>query len=112
VTANPVLIRDLVAANHILYDHGVVDAFGHVSVRRFLLARNMAPGSVTARDILEFHLDGSPVDPQGPRPGDLSARIYLRQPKKVQHLGSCFGFPSVGDLSGFPRSQGLQHACA
>ena len=74
MTANPDLIRDLVVANHILYDHGVVDAFGHVSVRhdkqpdRFLLARNMAPGSVTASDILEFHIDGSPVDPQGPRP--------------------------------------------
>jgi HCOMODA/2-hydroxy-3-carboxy-muconic semialdehyde decarboxylase len=74
MTANRALILDLVVANHILYDHGVVDAFGHVSVRhdkqpdRFLLARNMAPGSVTAGDILEFNLDGSPVDPQGPRP--------------------------------------------
>ena len=52
MTPDPALIRDIVAANHILYDHGVVDAFGHVSVRhdklpdRFLLARNMAPGSV------------------------------------------------------------------
>jgi hypothetical protein len=49
-------------------------AFGHVSVRhrklpdRFLLAHNMAPGSVTASDILEFHIDGSPVNRQGPRP--------------------------------------------
>ena len=65
--ANPALIANLVAANHILYDHGVVDAFGHVSVRhdqwpdRFLLARNMAPGSVMVSDILEFHLDGCPV---------------------------------------------------
>ena len=48
MTANPALIADIVAANHILYDHGVVDAFGHVSARhdkqpdRFLLARNMA----------------------------------------------------------------------
>ena len=68
MSADPALISDLVVANHILYDHGVVDAFGHVSARhdkhpdRFLLARNMAPGSVTAGDILEFHLDGSPVD--------------------------------------------------
>jgi HCOMODA/2-hydroxy-3-carboxy-muconic semialdehyde decarboxylase len=74
MSADPALISDLVVANHILYDHGVVDAFGHVSARhdqhpdRFLLARNMAPGNVTAADILEFHLDGSPVDPQGPRP--------------------------------------------
>src|SRR5262245_22507609 len=74
MTADPALIADLVTANHVLYDHDVVDAFGHVSARhdkqpdRFLLARNMAPGSVTAGDILQFHLDGSPVDPQGPRP--------------------------------------------
>src|SRR5436190_17207560 len=48
----PALVEDLVAANHILVDEGVLDAFGHVSVRhdtqpdRFLLARNMAPGQV------------------------------------------------------------------
>src|SRR5437762_14124227 len=73
-SVDPQVLEDLVDANHILFNKGVVDAFGHVSVRhdkrpdRFLLARNMAPGSVTAGDILEFNLDGSPVDPQGPRP--------------------------------------------
>jgi HCOMODA/2-hydroxy-3-carboxy-muconic semialdehyde decarboxylase len=89
MTPDPALIADLVAANHILYDHGVVDAFGHVSVRhdkrpdRFLLARNMAPGSVTAGDILEFHLDGSPVGPQGPRPyleRFIHSEIYAARP--------------------------------
>jgi hypothetical protein len=51
---SPTLLEDLVVANHILFEQGVVDAFGHISVRhetqpdRFLLARNMAPGSVTA----------------------------------------------------------------
>lgn len=69
--ADPRLIADLVTANHILLDQGVVDAFGHVSVRhdkqadRFLLARNMAPGLVTAADILEFDLDGNPIAAQG-----------------------------------------------
>ncbi len=64
-------IEDLVAANRILSDQGVVDGFGHVSVRheedatRFLLARSMAPGLVTADDILEFDLDGNALDPQG-----------------------------------------------
>ncbi len=62
------LVEDLVAANHILSDQGVVDAFGHVSVRhdqqpdRFLLARNMAPGQVTADDIVQYALDGTPLD--------------------------------------------------
>jgi len=66
------LIEDLVVANHILYDQGVVDGFGHVSVRsnkdpsHFLMARSMAPGLVTQSDILEFDLDGNAVDnPQG-----------------------------------------------
>ena len=86
---DPTLISELVVGNHILYDHGVVDAFGHISARhdkhpdRFLLARNMAPGSVTATDILEFHLDGSPVDPQGPRPyleRFIHGEIYAARP--------------------------------
>src|SRR6266446_6855018 len=57
-TPHPDLIDDLVAANRILSDQGVVDGFGHVSVRhdtdpaRFLLARSMAPGLVSADDIL------------------------------------------------------------
>ena len=69
--ADPALIEDLVAANRILYDQGVVDGFGHVSARHdknpehFLLARSMAPGLVTAADIMEFDRDGNAVDPQG-----------------------------------------------
>jgi HCOMODA/2-hydroxy-3-carboxy-muconic semialdehyde decarboxylase len=70
-TADPGLIDDLVAANRILYDQGVVDGFGHVSVRHatnpdhFLLARSMAPGLVTSSDIMEFDRDGNAVDQQG-----------------------------------------------
>ena len=68
---DPELIDDLVAANRILSDQGVVDGFGHVSARhpgdpkRFLLARSMAPGLVTADDIMEFDLDGVAHDPRG-----------------------------------------------
>jgi ribulose-5-phosphate 4-epimerase/fuculose-1-phosphate aldolase len=68
------LIDDLVTANHILYNEGVVDGFGHVSVRhptrpeRFLLSRSIAPGNVKAEDIMEFDLDGNPVDPRGRKP--------------------------------------------
>jgi ribulose-5-phosphate 4-epimerase/fuculose-1-phosphate aldolase len=68
---DPALVDDLVAANRILYDQGVVDGFGHVSTRhdrdakRFLLARSMAPGLVTKDDILEFDLDGNAVDAKG-----------------------------------------------
>jgi ribulose-5-phosphate 4-epimerase/fuculose-1-phosphate aldolase len=72
--ADRALIDDLVAANRILYNEGVVDGFGHVSGRhdrnpeRFLLARSMARGLVTAADLMEFDLAGDPVDPQGRTP--------------------------------------------
>src|SRR5579863_1705176 len=65
-------IRELVDANHILFDQGVVDGFGHVSARhperpdRFLLARSMAPALVTEKDMLEFDLDGNPVQSDAP----------------------------------------------
>lgn len=64
-------IDDLVYANRILYDQGVLDGFGHVSVRdgenptHFLLSRSMAPGLVRTRDILEYDLDGAPIDAAG-----------------------------------------------
>ena len=64
-------IDELLAANHILFDQGVVDGFGHVSVRhpasgdRFLLARSIAPALVTSADIMEFDLDANPLDAGG-----------------------------------------------
>jgi ribulose-5-phosphate 4-epimerase/fuculose-1-phosphate aldolase len=86
------LIEELVLANHILFDQGVVDAFGHVSVRhdrapdRFLLARNMAPGSVAADDIVEFTLDGDPVNAGGRKvylERFIHGEIYRRRPDVV-----------------------------
>ena len=81
IAPDPRLVADLVTANHILYDQHVVDAFGHVSVRhdkrpeRFLLARSMAPALVTAADIVEFDLDGSPLAAEG-RPVYLERFIH------------------------------------
>ena len=59
--------RDLVIANRILAAEGVMDAYGHVSMRhpmhqnRFLLARSCSPALVTEDDIMEFALDGEPI---------------------------------------------------
>jgi ribulose-5-phosphate 4-epimerase/fuculose-1-phosphate aldolase len=73
-TGGPVdaaLVQDLVAANHILVDQGILDGFGHVSVRhptshdRFLMSRSIAPALVKAEDIMEFDLDGKAVDAKG-----------------------------------------------
>ncbi len=65
------LIEDLVAANRILADQGVLDAYGHVSIRhpanpnRYLVSRAMSPANVTAADIMEFDLESAPVDQRG-----------------------------------------------
>ena len=65
------LIDDLVIANHILVDQGVLDGFGHVSVRhpdntgRFLMSRSLAPALVRAEDIMEYDLDGNALDAHG-----------------------------------------------
>jgi ribulose-5-phosphate 4-epimerase/fuculose-1-phosphate aldolase len=65
------VIKDLVAANRILYRQGVVDGFGHVSVRhpankdRYLMSASLAPGRVTKDDIMEFDLESQPIDQRG-----------------------------------------------
>ena len=68
------VIADLVTANRILAREGVVDTFGHVSLRhpgradRFFMSRSRAPELVTLDDLMEFELDGAPVDPRGRTP--------------------------------------------
>jgi HCOMODA/2-hydroxy-3-carboxy-muconic semialdehyde decarboxylase len=68
------VIADLVAGNHILAREDILDGYGHISVRhpgnreRFLLARSVAPELVTVADILEFGLNGEPVDAKGKTP--------------------------------------------
>ena len=65
--ANAALFEDLVAANRILAMHGVLDAYGHVSVRspadpqRFFMSRSLAPQLVTRQDIQEFGADSEPI---------------------------------------------------
>ncbi len=63
------LIDELALANRILAHEGVLDAFGHVSVRhptdpnRYLLSRSRSPLLIEPDDILEFTLDSEPVRP-------------------------------------------------
>lgn len=69
--ADPDLIQDLIAANRTLARYGIVDAYGHVSVRhdkdpnRFLMASARAPELVSEADIIEYDLDAVPVDLNG-----------------------------------------------
>jgi HCOMODA/2-hydroxy-3-carboxy-muconic semialdehyde decarboxylase len=61
------LVAELVVANHILANEGVLDGYGHVSVRnpadpnRYFLARAGAPALVTEADIAEYDLDSNPI---------------------------------------------------
>jgi len=59
---------DLVKGNRILAHEGILDAFGHVTVRhpdradRFLMAWARAPELIEDADLIEFTLDGTPID--------------------------------------------------
>ena len=52
-------LQDLVAAYRILAAHGVIDAYGHVSLRspknpqRYYLAKSVAPEKVRPEDLIE-----------------------------------------------------------
>jgi ribulose-5-phosphate 4-epimerase/fuculose-1-phosphate aldolase len=64
-------IDDLVAASRILAAEGVLDGYGHVSMRhpgradRYLMSRSLAPALITADDIMELDLESNPVDGRG-----------------------------------------------
>jgi len=58
---------ELALANRIVAHEGIIDAFGHVSMRdpdnpnRYWLSRSRAPELVTAEDLIEYDLDSQPV---------------------------------------------------
>lgn len=64
-------LDDLVVANRILANEGVVDGFGHISARhpdrpdRFFLSCSRSPELVTRDDLMEFDLDCNPIDQAG-----------------------------------------------
>ena len=67
----PQLSEDLAAASRILVAQGVVDGFGHVSMRhpsspdRYLMSRSIAPALVAPADIIEYTLDSNPCNANG-----------------------------------------------
>ena len=100
-------LNDLVIANRILAHEGVVDAFGHVSIRnpedpnRYVQSRSRAPELVTADDLMEFGLAGDAIDLQGRTPysermihgaiyeaARKSMRSFTITPTKSFRLGS------------------------
>jgi HCOMODA/2-hydroxy-3-carboxy-muconic semialdehyde decarboxylase len=65
--ASAELRTDLAIANQILFDHDLNDGYGHVSVRhdrdadRYVMMRDLAPGTIDADDVIEFDLDGEAI---------------------------------------------------
>ncbi|MCR6671300.1 class II aldolase/adducin family protein [Devosia ginsengisoli] len=103
------LFADLAAASRILAARGVVDGFGHVSMRhpdrpdRFLLSRSLAPALVTPDDIVEYGLDGEAIDSDAPR-GFLeryihsslyAARADMPSPLQGQLLRTIYDFSKM-----------------
>jgi len=67
-------LDELVTANRILGRENVCDAFGHVSIRhpdrddRYFLSRSRAPERIDVDDLMEFTLDGDPIDQKARTP--------------------------------------------
>lgn len=89
---SPDLVEKLVYANRILYDHGIVDGLGHVSVRHdtepdvFLLSCNRAPAMVRRQDIVCYDYDGNAVSQTSERPyleRFIHGEIYRSRPDVV-----------------------------
>jgi len=73
-------ISDLVAANRILAAEGILDGFGHVSLRHphdpacYLMSRSLAPALVTPQDIIVHDLDNRPTQPK-----DRDQKLYYER---------------------------------
>ena len=113
-------LDELVTANRILAREGVVDAFGHASIRhpdhpdRYILSRARAPECIEADDLLEFTLTGEPTAAAGRKPyaeRHIHGAIYERRPdvRAVIHHHSPavipFGVTGV-------ELQPIMHMCA
>jgi ribulose-5-phosphate 4-epimerase/fuculose-1-phosphate aldolase len=80
---------DLVAAYRILAEYGVIDAYGHVSIRspenaqRYFIARSLAPEVVQMEDLMEYDLDSNPLEERGResvRERYIHGEIYKARP--------------------------------
>jgi len=113
-------LEELVTANRILAREGIVDAFGHASIRhpayadRFCLSRARAPECIEVVDIMQFALDGTPIDPAGRKPYAerfIHGAIYEARPdvQAVVHSHSPGVIPF--GVTGVPLRP-IMHMCA
>ena len=83
-------LQDLVIAYRLLAEQGIIDAYGHISIRspdsphRFWMARSVAPELVTQADMMEFDMESEPVDAQGHSPVNerfIHGEVYKARPE-------------------------------
>lgn len=118
---DPDLIDKLVLANRILYDQGVVDGLGHVSLRHpsepgvYLLSSNRAPAMVRRRDILRYDFDGNAISKTSERPylerfihgeiyrarPDVTAVVHSHSPSVIPFAATRSRLRPVFHMAGF-----------
>ncbi len=83
------IIEDLVIASRVCVEHGVIDAYGHVSARNpdnpntYFISRDLAPEFITESDILEMDMDSNPVRKDSPKSYNerfIHSEIYKARP--------------------------------
>jgi ribulose-5-phosphate 4-epimerase/fuculose-1-phosphate aldolase len=85
------LFKGLVTASHILHYHGVLDAYGHISVRSpdnsatFWMPRNSSPALIsTPDDLVEYNIEDASEVEKNAKPGyperHIHSEIYKRFP--------------------------------
>jgi HCOMODA/2-hydroxy-3-carboxy-muconic semialdehyde decarboxylase len=114
------ILEELVTANRILANEGIVDSFGHVSARHpdkpqhYLLSRALAPERIERGDIVEYRLDGAAIDENGRAPyleRFIHGAIYEARPDVLavvhNHSPSVIPFGVTGK-----KLKPLLHMCA
>ena len=84
------LFQDLVISYRLLAEYGLIDAYGHISVRspddpaRFWLAAAVPPELVTEADLMECDMNSEPVDARQRSPVNerfIHGEVYKARPE-------------------------------
>lgn len=113
-------LEELVTANRILAHEGVVDSFGHVSIRHpdqpdvYIMSRARAPECIEQTDLIQFTLAGVPLDSDGREAYTerfIHGAVYERRPEVMavvhNHSPNVIPYGVTGT-----RLRPLLHMCA
>lgn len=89
------VFNTLITGLHILHFNGVLDAYGHMSVRNpingsnFFMSRDLAPALVAnSSDLVEYYVkDAAPIDPNAPK-GFIERYIHSELYKRFPNISS------------------------